>query len=520
MVSSAHIVEVRMMEERRAPKGDRRIRRNSAESLREMVPLRRATDWLERAFDAMPDLVAVLDTTRRVVRANRSMREVFGPDILGTRCFECFGHGDRPVEDCPFTRATRDGREFTRGVHLAHLQRHYRVTVSPVFDATGRLEGCVHVAQDVTERKLAEEANRETQVRLDGWVQELERRSREISLLNEMGRLLQSCESVEKLALPITWFAEKLFLEESGELHLCSPGGEITQPLLSWGEPPVPAPAFERTSCWALQRSALHVVEDLDASPLCPHTQALRHGTLASLCLPITVRDELLGVLCMRRMMPVEGAVPIPGVVPTGPPYFPEHRQRLAMAFAERVALAVSNLRLRAELHEQSVRDALTGLFNRRFLDEFLERELARASRAGASIAVVMMDIDHFKRLNDTHGHEAGDVVLAALGRCLAEGTRLEDVPCRYGGEEFLLVMPGLSASGAVHRAEELLERIGTLEVSGKSGTLGPIRLSMGVAAFPEHGASSQALLQAADAALYRAKSEGRARVVLAQTLN
>jgi|WetSurMetagenome_2_1015567.scaffolds.fasta_scaffold03361_3 diguanylate cyclase (GGDEF)-like protein/PAS domain S-box-containing protein len=508
------------MEERRRSKGDRRSGPDAAESVREVVPLRRATDWLERAFDAMPDLVALLDTRRRVVRANRAMRDVFGPDILGSRCFECFGHGDRPVEDCPFTRATQDGREFTRSVHLAHLQRHFRVTVSPVFDAAGRLEACVHVAQDVTERKLAEQANHETQVRLNRWVQELERRSREISLLNEMGRLLQSCESLEKLALPITWFAEKLFLEESGELHLCSPGGEITQPLLSWGEPPSPAAAFERDACWALRRNSPHVVEDPDASPLCAHTRALPHGTLASLCLLITVRDEQMGVLCVRRMVPLEGAVPIPGVVATGPPYFPEDRQRLAMAFAERVALAVSNLRLRAELHEQSIRDPLTGLFNRRFLDEFLERELARASRAGAPMAVIMMDIDHFKRLNDTHGHEAGDAVLAALGRCLAEGTRLEDVPCRYGGEEFLLVMPGLSAPGAIRRAEDLLERIGALEVSGQSGALGPITLSMGVAAFPEHGDSSQALLLAADAALYRAKAEGRARVVLAQIWN
>jgi diguanylate cyclase (GGDEF)-like protein len=169
-------------------------------------------------------------------------------------------------------------------------------------------------------------------------------------------------------------------------------------------------------------------------------------------------------------------------------------------------------------LRSQSIRDPLTGLFNRRYMEETLEREVRRAQRAGRPMAVLMMDLDHFKRVNDDFDHDAGDALLREIGAALLRNLRREDVACRFGGEEFVLVLPEASLPDAERRAEELRGEIKRLRVSDKGRLLGPVTISIGLAAYPEHGLAGDALLHAADSALYRAKREGRDRVVIAET--
>jgi diguanylate cyclase (GGDEF)-like protein len=169
-----------------------------------------------------------------------------------------------------------------------------------------------------------------------------------------------------------------------------------------------------------------------------------------------------------------------------------------------------------ALLREQSVHDALTGLFNRRYLEETLGRELARAERQGGPVGLIMLDIDHLKRVNDTRGHGAGAALLAALGPLLDGATRAADIPCRYGGEEFTIVLPGASLEVTVRRAEEIRAAVAGLTVVHAGSPLDAATVSAGVAAFPEHAATGVELLAAADAALYRSKAEGRNRVTVA----
>jgi len=173
--------------------------------------------------------------------------------------------------------------------------------------------------------------------------------------------------------------------------------------------------------------------------------------------------------------------------------------------------LTDANLRL----HDKAVRDALTGLYNRRYLEESLDREVSRAKRSGLPFGVMMMDIDHFKRCNDSFGHAAGDAALRAVGQHVLSLTRSEDILCRYGGEEFVLVMTNASARAILQRAEALRLGVQGLEVEHESRRIGPVTLSIGVAMLPDHGDSGQAVLQAADAALYQAKRAGRNRVVV-----
>lgn len=195
----------------------------------------------------------------------------------------------------------------------------------------------------------------------------------------------------------------------------------------------------------------------------------------------------------------------------------------LAREVAERVqaeeALRAANLqlqaqidetqRLQAALHEQAMRDSLTGLFNRRYLDETLEREVARAKREGYPLSLVMIDVDHFKRLNDTYGHQAGDEVLAALGKLLQDETRAEDVACRYGGEEFVVVLPRMTLDAARDKAEFWRTYFSGLGVRHGELTM-RTTISLGIAGYPQHGHSADELTQSADLALYLSKHDGR----------
>jgi len=190
--------------------------------------------------------------------------------------------------------------------------------------------------------------------------------------------------------------------------------------------------------------------------------------------------------------------------------------QRLATLVAERIALALSNLQLRDKLRDQAIRDPLTAMYNRRYFEETASRELLRAGEHGFSVGVVMIDVDHFKRFNDSYGHEAGDAVLQRVGLVLQSHTRVEDVVCRYGGEEFVMLLPGLPADAIAGRAEELRQAVHELVVRFHGETLATITVSCGVSAFPDQGRTCTELIDAADHALYRAKQAGRNRVEIA----
>jgi diguanylate cyclase (GGDEF)-like protein len=192
-------------------------------------------------------------------------------------------------------------------------------------------------------------------------------------------------------------------------------------------------------------------------------------------------------------------------------------RKQLASVVAEHIALAISNLNLREALRLQAIHDSLTGLYNRRYMQEFLERELYRARRRNRPLAVMMLDLDNFKRYNDTFGHPAGDEALRFVGDVLLRAVRADDLACRYGGEEFSLILPECSLQQAAARAEEIRARLKDLHMQRSSEIPGNITVSIGVAAFEETTDKGNLLLKFADDALYQAKRAGRDRVVVAR---
>ena len=182
----------------------------------------------------------------------------------------------------------------------------------------------------------------------------------------------------------------------------------------------------------------------------------------------------------------------------------------------ERKQAQADLIKSEALLRELSMRDYLTGLFNRRYMEETLDRELLRAARKGLPLGLIMLDVDDFKSFNDVHGHAIGDAILRGVGSLLLSHVRGEDIPCRYGGDEFIIILPDASQAVTYERAEFFCEYARKFNFNFEKQPLDTITLSMGVAFYPEHGSTSDAILRSADAALYRAKHAGRGQVVVA----
>lgn len=329
-----------------------------------------------------------------------------------------------------------------------------------------------------------------------GYVERLHATTREMSLLGSMSSGLQSCASVAEGKELMQHFLERIFPQQSGALYVIRASRNILEVKAVWGASMDQAPLMESQDCWGLRLGQLHeFVEGGNALP-CRHVSDSGGGYL---CVPMMAEGEALGLLHLRR--------------PSATMRAGEDLASRAERIAEQMGPVIASLTLREQFRQQSIRDGLTGLYNRRYLEETMGRELLRARRIGSSLAVIMADVDHFKKLNDTYGHQAGDDVLQTFAVYLKDAVRGDDIACRYGGEEFSVILPGAGLDMAMQRAEALRAGLANLRVRIGRETLPPITASFGVAIFPEHGESWEALLRAADGALYAAKRAGRNRV-------
>lgn len=334
----------------------------------------------------------------------------------------------------------------------------------------------------------------------------LSERTHEMALLAELTEWLLVGNSRSEAYRMIGIFFTRLFPLGAGRLYLRRGASDTFAGEIDWGSPRRAAPTLTVQTCLALRQGLSQCTCDgqADAATCIPPRE--QSPAPAALCIPLVSQSETFGLIYLE--LPATGGMNGDRIDPAD--------KMLTAIVVKQLALGLENLRLREALLEQATRDALTGLYNRRYLEETLTREIERARRQQGTLAAIMLDVDFFKRFNDNYGHEAGDVVLAAIGRLLGKNIRASDVACRYGGEEFTILLPDTDAAQAAERAE-LIRRAAHEMVLEYDKKLPAVTLSLGVAEFPLHGETGATLLAAADAALYRAKENGRDRVEVAK---
>ncbi len=353
---------------------------------------------------------------------------------------------------------------------------------------------------------LAEEleaGHAELELRVVERTAEFERLNHDVMQLTEFGNLLQACADPAEAFTVIEFAMAQMFEGMSGGLFVYNSSRNLLERKASWGQakqPETVAPG----ECWALRRGQRHFVGATAAQLTCQH---VAQPTGDSVCIPTAAHGDTSGMVHLtdHRLEDCRSER-----------WLTDARQRLGVAMGEQTALALGNLELRETLRTQALRDPLTGLYNRRFVEDWISREISRADHSGDPLGVVMADIDRFKQFNDTYGHDAGDRLLRAVADTITRGLRQGDVPCRYGGEEFLLLMPAVTVDSITARTEQLRMAVADTRIEHQGVPLPGVTLSAGIALYPRHGADAAGVLEAADRALYAAKRTGRDRVVLA----
>jgi len=365
------------------------------------------------------------------------------------------------------------------------------------------------VAQEGQEKILEdlEDMVSERTVELSSRISELEQRDQLNRYMVEMGDMLQSCRSIEETYPVINQYLKIFFPQDNCVLYLHDSTKQMIDKVVPAVSESDPFVSMTNESCWALRQGKTYLFMDMDQELTCDHVEEAPHGYI---CIPLTAHGVTTGLLHIA---------------------FQEHddqgddhsttlldrKTRLCSRLAEHLSLALANLNLQEELKLKSIQDSLTGLANRRHMEEIMQRQFYRMLRHNTPCSLIMLDVDNFKHFNDTYGHDMGDYVLRELGSYLKNNTRGEDLACRFGGEEFVLIMVATDTGQAHKKAEKIRAEIAEfISIPYLSETL-HVTVSIGVATSPTHGGNVKELLKSADNALYKAKRNGRNRVEVAE---
>ena len=476
-----------------------------SESVRSERALRKSQEKFSKLFQANPDCVLLSDlNTGKILDVNIGFTDLFGylkEEVVG-----------RTTEELHLWSDIMDRKDLIQHLVATGECMDYETLlvtndgwIMPVNISAKSVEVdhevlYISIIRDISQYKNSERALQKANDKLSLWIDELECRNRESGLMNEMGDMLQSCLSLEEAYKVIGRYAEKLFAGQAGALYVFNTERKTLQKKIEWGEQLDSSDEFEPEDCWAIRRGHLHEMTGNKNPLLCNHVRDAigERGFIQNICFPLMAQGETLGSLYLQ-LQPGQDI---------------ENWKRLGTSLAERASLDFANQRLRYKLHQQSIRDPLTGLFNRRYMEETLYREIRRAIRHSTQLSVAMIDVDYFKKFNDKYGHEVGDRVLKEIAGYLQNNLRVEDIVCRYGGEEFMVILPDASIEDTIRRAKEWKESIKKINVGHYDEVLDPITISVGVTSFPKHGATVDNLLRTVDDALYKAKDVGRDCVI------
>jgi len=317
--------------------------------------------------------------------------------------------------------------------------------------------------------------------------------------LSEMSDYLQTSNTLAEAYSIIAKSMPQMLPETQGEVCMYNHSRNFVETIAVWGSMGRENGEFSPEQCWAIRRGNIHVSKPDGSSLVCSH---LLNTDGVSICVPMQSQGEVLGLLSVSAPVPDNLA---------------KYKQDLCERIGKQIALAMANLKLQDKLRNQSIRDPLTGLFNRRYLEETLEQEISRSSRNKYPFSVLVLDIDHFKKYNDTRGHDAGDALLVKFAQLVKNTTRKEDIACRYGGEEFVVVLPMTNIEMAQIVANKICEATRKMTIANGKDIFDGVTVSIGVSSYPSQAETREDLITKADAALYKAKEGGRDQVRVAE---
>jgi diguanylate cyclase (GGDEF)-like protein/PAS domain S-box-containing protein len=443
---------------------------------------------------------------------NRQFERIIGysmDELLKTRSSDYIHPDDRELVRSNAVNALKSGRcdPYEYRIVTKSGQTKWILETVITYPTRGK-RATLGNFMDITESKRMQEETQRANKTLTSMVKKLEEQRKQSAILTEMRDMLQACSTMGETAPIIMGYIKKLFPNSQGALFLLSNSRSDLESIITWGGFPKDAEnhVFTPDACWGLRRGRAHVVEDIEIGPICPH---LKHVPTSSyVCLPLMAKGDILGLLHLVVNANINHSDTESDMTDL---------KEMATVLTEYLSISLANVKLSENLAMQSIQDPQTGLYNRRFMEESLQREILRAARKQTQIGLIMADLDHFKKFNDVYGHAAGDKIISLVGKLMRDSFRGSDIACRYGGEEFLVILPESSLEDTINRADFLREEVKKIELVFQGQVLGAISASMGVASYPIHGTKIDELLRMADVALYKAKQAGRDRVV---TLN
>ncbi|MDF1930872.1 diguanylate cyclase [Legionella pneumophila] len=379
---------------------------------------------LKKIIESASDMIAAFDKDQRFITFNeayqREFKRLFDKSIsINMSLEEAFD--DVPENKKKLVQTWKESLqrdEETKNIEVNTEQEKtiYEMTSKLIQNGDNEIKGVVHSVRNITKRVQEHTELQESYEKLANGMKKLQEKNEQITLLVEMSDIMLACGSQEELSDVMAKYSQRLLQFSSGYLFIMHPSKNYLEKAASWGNPQPHDLTFTPEQCWAIRLGRIHYAGSSRIELMCSHTMFAEQPELSLLCVPLMAQNDIYGLLYLEVGLE-----------------FDENQQLLITAFAELTALALANVRLRENLRYQSIRDPLTGLYNRRYLEDFLFKQLHQAERTKASFAILMLDLDHFKKINDTFGHDAGDLVLKELGQILNSDIRLGDIAARYG---------------------------------------------------------------------------------------
>ena len=468
-------------------------------------------DLLEIFMEHTPDVVYFKDLDSKIIKISKAIKNksISYPieDMIGKTDFDIFGfeHANKAFMDEQEIIKTKQPKlkMLEKEIHKDGNSSWALTSKFPLLNEKGKVIGTFGISRDITLEKIAVEKLELARENEHQYVIELEKRSKDNNYLNEMNDNLQTINSMKEAYFAIIEFASRIFKNEIGGLYIIDNQTDELSLVSSWGMPKKMKDLnFPSKECAALKNGITNFFHENHSGLRCGHVNI--NQTDKSLCIPIIAPGETFGVFYIQ---PKEKNLE----------KWPEdYKDQFLKNFTFSAGLALANIKLRENLREQSIRDPLTGLFNRRYMVETLQRECSRISRRNSTLGIIMLDIDHFKKVNDTYGHDAGDFILQSISSIFTKMIRNEDIACRFGGEEFILILPEVNKTVLFNRAEEIRKEIEQAEFVFNQKDLGKITISGGIYIYQNYDESVDKIIENVDGALYKAKRNGRNQIKIA----